>query len=132
MTITVHVDVSTLEGQAIIRELENHLPVVVIEPVRHRKEEVMPPKTYSLEETYENPYDKLQYYYGSKRNIRPHEVNCKNLEILQELEKHKSIIVIDDTEQEVEGVPSTIHSLEYAKNLFWKKINKYYNTYIRE
>ncbi len=71
MTITVHVDVSTFEGQAIIRELENHTKVVVIETAGKKKDEVIPPITYSLEETYETPYDKLQYHYGGDFNKRP-------------------------------------------------------------
>ncbi len=64
MTVTVHIDVSTPEGRELVRDLEKHKSVVVIEePLQEGEKEILQ-KTYSVEEAFDNLYDKLQEHYG--------------------------------------------------------------------
>ena len=64
MTVTVHIDVSTPEGRELVRDLEKHKSVVVIEEPVQKTEGEIQQKTYSVEDAFDNLYDKLQEHYG--------------------------------------------------------------------
>jgi hypothetical protein len=61
--IIVKVNASTLSGRRILRELEKHDKVVTIENPLPVGEDGLTLKTYSLEETFDNLYDKLEHHY---------------------------------------------------------------------
>lgn len=64
MTITAHIDVSTARGRKIVQELERHKKIVKIDNPLPVGEDGLPLKTYSVEESFNNLYDKLQEHYG--------------------------------------------------------------------
>jgi hypothetical protein len=64
MTVTVHIDISTPEGRELVRDLEKHKSIITIDPPVLEGEEEILQNTYSVEETFDNLYDKLQEHYG--------------------------------------------------------------------
>ena len=63
MTVTVHIDVSTKEGQKLIKELGKHTSIVVIDdPVHEGVDEI--PQTYSSEYAENLLWEKLNDHYG--------------------------------------------------------------------
>ena len=64
MTITTHIDVSTAKGRKLVQELERHKKIVKIDNPLPVGEDGLPLKTYSVEESFNKLYDKLQEHYG--------------------------------------------------------------------
>jgi hypothetical protein len=64
MTVTVHIDISTPEGRELVHDLEKHKSVVMIEDSLPETEGEILQKTYSVEQAFNNLYDKLQAHYG--------------------------------------------------------------------
>ena len=64
MKVTAHIDVSTPKGRKIIQELEKHRKIVKIDNPLPTDENGLPIQTYSVDESFDNLYDKLQEHYG--------------------------------------------------------------------
>jgi len=64
MTVTAHIDVSTPKGRKIAAALEKNKRYVKMDNPLPVGEDGLPLKTYSLEETFDNLYDKLEEHYG--------------------------------------------------------------------
>jgi len=64
MTVTAHIDISTPTGRRILRELQTHKRVVKIDYPLPVGEDGLTKKTYSVEETFDNLYEKLEEHYG--------------------------------------------------------------------
>lgn len=64
MTVTAHIDVSTPKGRKIIQELEKHRKIVKIDNPLPLDEDGLPIRTYSVDQAFNNLYDKLQEHYG--------------------------------------------------------------------
>ena len=64
MNITAHINVSTPKGCKIVRELERNKKLVKIENPMPAGEDGLPVKTHSLEESFENLWDKMEEHYG--------------------------------------------------------------------
>lgn len=64
MTVTAHIDVSTAKGRKIIQELEKHRKIVKINNPMPVDENGLTIKTYSVDESFDNLYDKLEEHYG--------------------------------------------------------------------
>lgn len=64
MNVTAHINVSTPKGRKIVRELERNKKLVKIENPMPTGEDGLPAKTYSLEESFENLWDKMEEHYG--------------------------------------------------------------------
>ena len=61
-SINVRIDISTSAGMKLFREIQKHPKVASIE--YPRPEEIEGQKTYSLEEVFEECYDKMSKHYG--------------------------------------------------------------------
>jgi len=64
MNVTAHIDVSTPKGRKIVRELERNKKVVKIENPLPIDKDGFPEKTYTLEESFEKLWDKMEEHYG--------------------------------------------------------------------
>ena len=64
MTVIAHIDINTTTGRRILRELETHKRVVRLEYPLPAQEDGSVQKTYSVQETFDNLYDKLEGHYG--------------------------------------------------------------------
>ena len=64
MNVTAHINVSTPKGRKIVRELERNKKLVKIENPMPTGEDGLPAKTYSLEESFEKLWDKMEEHYG--------------------------------------------------------------------
>jgi hypothetical protein len=64
MTVTAHIDVSTSKGRKIIQELEKHRKIVKIDNPLPLGEDGLPIKTYSLDESFEKLWKKMEEHYG--------------------------------------------------------------------
>ncbi len=64
MNVIAHIDVSTPKGRKIIKELERNKKVVKIENPLPIGEDGLPETTYSLEESFDNLWDKMEEHYG--------------------------------------------------------------------
>ncbi|MCK9414246.1 MAG: hypothetical protein M0Q53_18235 [Prolixibacteraceae bacterium] len=64
MNITAHIDVSTPKGRKIVRELERNKKLVKIENSMPTGEDGLPVKTHSVEESFEQLWDKMEEHYG--------------------------------------------------------------------
>ena len=55
-------------------------------------------------------------------------------ELVLDLEKHKSVVMIEEHIEKVEGeeIKQKTYSTEYAENLLWEKLNEHYGKDIRE
>ena len=55
-------------------------------------------------------------------------------ELVLDLEKHKSVVMIEEHIEKVEGeeTKQKTYSTEYAENLLWEKLNEHYGKDIRE
>lgn len=64
MNVTAHIDVSTAKGRKIVQELERNKKIVEIENPMPVGEDGLPLKTYSLEESFEKLWNKMEDHYG--------------------------------------------------------------------
>jgi len=64
MTVTAHIDVSTPKGRKIVRELEKNKKLVKIDNPLPVGEDGLPLETYSVEESFENLWKKMEEHYG--------------------------------------------------------------------
>jgi hypothetical protein len=64
MTITAHIDVSTAKGRKLVQELERHKKIVKIDNPLPVGEDGLPLKTYSVEESFEKLWKKMEEHYG--------------------------------------------------------------------
>lgn len=64
MNVTAHIDISTAKGRKIVQELERNKKIVEIENPMHVGENGLPVKTYSLEESFEKLWDKMEDHFG--------------------------------------------------------------------
>ncbi len=64
MIVTAHIDISTPTGRKIVRELATHKKTVKIENPLPMDDDGSELKTFSVEETFNNLYDKLGAHYG--------------------------------------------------------------------
>lgn len=64
MNVIAHINVSTPKGRKIVRELERNKKLVKIENPIPTGENGLPVKTHSLEESFENLWDKMEEHYG--------------------------------------------------------------------
>ena len=64
MTVTAHIDISTLEGSKIVRELAKYKNIVVFDNPLQLGEDGLPLLTYSSEEVENMVWDKLSDFYG--------------------------------------------------------------------
>jgi hypothetical protein len=64
MNVTAHIDVSTPKGRKIVQELERNKKIVQIENPMPIGEDGLPAKTYSLDESFEKLWDKMENHYG--------------------------------------------------------------------
>jgi len=64
MTVTAHIDVSTAKGRKIIQELEKHKQIVKIDNPLPLGEDGLPIMTYSLDESFEKLWMKMEEHYG--------------------------------------------------------------------
>ena len=64
MNVTAHIDVSTAKGRKIVQELERNKKIVEIENPMPVGEDGLPLNTYSLEESFEKLWNKMEDHYG--------------------------------------------------------------------
>ena len=64
MTVTAHIDISTLEGRMLERELTKNKNIVVFDNPLQLGEDGLPLLTYSSEEVENMVWDKLSDHYG--------------------------------------------------------------------
>ena len=64
MTITAHIDVSTPQGRKIAMELEKHKKYVQNDNPFPLGEDGKPIETFSVEESFEKLWKKMDEYYG--------------------------------------------------------------------
>jgi hypothetical protein len=64
MSVTAHINVCTPKGRKIVRELESNKKLVKIENPMPLGEDGVPAKTHSLDESFENLWDKMEEHYG--------------------------------------------------------------------
>lgn len=64
MIVTAHIDISSPTGRKIVRELASHKKTVKIENPLPVDSDGLELKTYSIEETFNNLYEKLGEHYG--------------------------------------------------------------------
>lgn len=64
MTVTAHIDVSTAKGRKIVQELEKHRKIVKIDNPLPLDENGLPIKTYSVDESFEKLWKKMEEHYG--------------------------------------------------------------------
>ena len=143
MTITAHIDVSTLEGQELIRELEKHKDIVVIGSTNSEEEDGIPQKTYSAEHAENLLWEKLNEHYGTDirnktfkfKKITTH-IDVSTVEgqaLILELEKHKEIVNIDNPNSEGEDrISQKTYSVEEAFDNLYDKLQDYYGVDLRK
>ena len=64
MTVTAHIDVSTPQGRKIVMELEKHKKYVQIDNPFPLGEDGNPIETFSVEESFEKLWKKMDEHYG--------------------------------------------------------------------
>jgi hypothetical protein len=64
MNITAHIDISIAKGRRIVQELERNKKIVEIENPMPVGEDGLPMVTYSIEESFEKLWDKMEDHYG--------------------------------------------------------------------
>ncbi len=64
MNVTPHIKIGTAKGRKIVRGLERNKKLVKIENPMPTGEDDLPAKTYSLEESFEKLWDKMEDHYG--------------------------------------------------------------------
>jgi len=64
MNVTAHIDTSTAKGRKIVQELERNKNIVEIENPMPIGEDGLPEKTYSVEESFDKLWDKMEDHYG--------------------------------------------------------------------
>jgi hypothetical protein len=65
MNVTAHIDISTAKGRKIVQELERNKNIVEIENPMPVGEDGLPLKTFTLEESFEKLWDKMEDQYGT-------------------------------------------------------------------
>ena len=64
MNVTAHKNISTPKGRKIVQELERNKNIVEIENPMPAGEDGLPAKTYSLDESFEKLWNKMEDRYG--------------------------------------------------------------------
>lgn len=64
MNVIANINVSTPKGRKIVRELEKHKKIVEIDNPMPVDEDGLPIKTFSLEESFEKLWNKMEEHYG--------------------------------------------------------------------
>lgn len=64
MTVTAHININTSKGRKLVRELEKNKKLVTIENPMPNDEDGLPEETYSLEESFEKLWNKMEEHYG--------------------------------------------------------------------
>lgn len=64
MNVTAHIDISTPKGRKIVQELERNKKIVEIENPMPTDDDGLPAKTYSLDESFEKLWSKMEDQYG--------------------------------------------------------------------
>ncbi len=64
MNITAHIDIRTAKGRKIVQELERNKKIVEIENPMPVGEDGLPLVTYSVEESFEKLWDKMEDHYS--------------------------------------------------------------------
>ena len=64
MNVTAHIDISTPKGRKIVQDLERNKKIVEIENPMPTDEVGLPAKTYSLDESFEKLWNKMEDHYG--------------------------------------------------------------------
>ncbi len=64
MNVTAHIDISTPKGRKIVQELERNKKIVEIENPMPMGEDGLPAKTYTLDESFEKLWNKMEDHYG--------------------------------------------------------------------
>ena len=64
MNVTAHINISTPKGRKIVQELERNKNIVEIEKPMPAGEDGLPAKTYSLDESFEKLWNKMEDRYG--------------------------------------------------------------------
>ncbi len=139
MKVSVQINISLPEGIEIVHYLEKYNSIIVIENELSGDVKSTIPTTYSVEEPGNILHDISQEHYETDLKNRIHRENIKTVsvqidvsskegqELLRELEKHSSVVVIDNLiDVETEEINEKTYSAEYAENLLWEKINKHF------
>jgi hypothetical protein len=64
MNVTAHIDTTTAKGRKIVQELERNKNIVEIDNPLPVGDDGLPEKTYSVEESFNKLWDKMEEDYG--------------------------------------------------------------------